>query len=145
MAELHGRDNWDALVVLDSDMMISKTGYEEILFAYLEHFAYIGYEFAAYACRADTEPAHTAVYQWPWWESILDCEKPYISFNPGQVFRRDLCEGLVEDGRTADVLDAVRNFHTFAAEEICMAFSGCRTGVCRNRKSRRSWDGGATV
>ncbi|MET0281728.1 MAG: hypothetical protein ABW278_11510 [Steroidobacteraceae bacterium] len=119
MLELRPRSDYDALVVFDCDMMIIKSGYEQALESILQNFAYIAYDFSAYGHQAEKEPARTVTYHWAkWWSKLLECPTPYVVLNPGQVFRRDLCEYLADDPRTSSIIQTLRRFWTFAAEEV---------------------------
>jgi hypothetical protein len=120
MRELHeSRADFDCLVVLDSDMLMIRSGYEGQLASYIDQFAYLGYELRMVHLRGEWMIGRRFLYHWKkHWQPLLDAKVPFGVFNPGQVFRRDLCERLALDPTLPRLLDAVRTARSTALEEI---------------------------
>lgn len=105
--DIAGSD-FDCLVVLDSDMMIVKPGLEQQLGQLLQTFAYVGANLAACGGTGENEPLRSLLHRWTnFWSPVLGAATPYMVFNPGQVFRRDLVEAIAADASVQRILETI--------------------------------------
>jgi hypothetical protein len=109
---------YDYLVVLDSDMMIIKPGFEAYLGQLLDTYAYIGTRLGPVLFNFQMEPFESVIREWASLERILDAPTPYVVFNPGQIFRRDLVKAILEDPAIPRIIDEVAAIGVTHAEEL---------------------------
>lgn len=96
---------FDYLVVLDSDMLMIRPGFDQFLAAYLNSFAYLGARILPISYSPSEEPAHSVSVNWTRWAQALDSPVAYEVFNPGQIFRRDLVEHIVNDPLVPELIE----------------------------------------
>lgn len=97
--------DFDYLVLLDSDMMLTRPGLEEHLDTVLADSMYGGFNFQIANDPANWKLGGSTVLdankRWEsHWHKRLGADSPYWAFNPGQTFRRELVMRLAD--QTAD-------------------------------------------
>ncbi|MEH7235380.1 hypothetical protein [Bacillus sp. JJ1562] len=114
--------NYDFLVTLDSDMLLTKPGFSEFLDHTMADSLYMGVNLQKIEKGTDWIIGRRFLYKWPKrFKHFFEIETPYGSFNPGQVFRREYVSHFVNDPMTGALMKAVEKSKLAALEEVIYA------------------------
>jgi hypothetical protein len=136
MRHLHEEQRaYDYLVTMDSDMLLVRSGLETQLDRCLRDSGYMGTNFHLLG-DAPFESWQIGQYfqfQWERWASAFDCERPAGCFNPGQVFRREFVEQILQYAKLPELLRRVERSRLPALEEVI--FPTLAVSLAANPKS----------
>jgi len=122
----HLRDEgcrYDYLVTLDSDMLVVRDGFEEFLHREMVSSGYMGTNFHLLNSGEfhKWEIGRYFLRHWREWQSLFGDVRPAGCFNPGQVFREDFVDRLLDFPMLNAILDKARGSRLPALEEVIYA------------------------
>jgi hypothetical protein len=113
------RRDFDFLIILDSDMLLIKSGIEDYLDRVMANANYMGAEFNEILPGTDWKPGQRFHLKWPTiWQPIFGTRYPFGCFNPGQVFGRIYIERFMQFARLEELRTRVERSHLPSLEEM---------------------------
>ena len=120
----HLRDvnrDYEFLVTIESDMLIIREGLEAFLRREMVDSCYMGTNFHFLGDRPGWEIGRYFLHHWSKWKPLLGDIRPAGCFNPGQVFRREYVDRLLDFPRLNEILSLARISRLPALDEILYA------------------------
>ena len=113
------RRQFDFLITLDSDMLLTKPGIEDYLDQAMAHANYMAVEFNEIPPNTDWKPGRRFHLKWRTiWQPMFGTRYPFGCFNPGQVFGRTYIERLMQFPRLDELRARVERSHFPFLEEM---------------------------
>jgi hypothetical protein len=115
-----GGHRYDFLVTIDSDMLVVRDGFEAFLSREMAASGYMAtfFRFLTSSVIAKWEIGRYFVHHWRKWQPLFGIVQPAGCFNPGQVFRRDFVDRILDFHLLSEILDAARISKLPTLEEI---------------------------
>ena len=127
------RRDYDFLVTLDSDVLLIKPGLGDYLDRTMAHAGYMSVLFREIDLVDPWIPGRMFHSKWERvWQPIFGTRYPYGCFNPGQTFRREYAERLLQFPRLEELLSRIDRSSLHNLEELVWA-SLAVTLECRPR------------
>lgn len=111
------RRKYDFLVTLDSDMLFIKPGFPDYLKVVMANSAYMGVRFQEVLPRTTWSTGKGFRSKWKRvWQPVFQTTNPFAAYNPGQVFRKEYVDKLMNREVQPD--------HCSRGEMECTRFGG---------------------